>query len=442
MLWTEKYSPQSIQEFAGNSDVAEAMVKWAILWKSGKKQRPVMLCGAPGIGKTTLVYVLAKQMDWDIIETNASNLRDKESINRIVGSASSFNTLSGKTRLVLVDEVDGIQKDDKGGAGAIYQILKTAAQPVILTANDGWSQNIRELRSICTIYDMKKVNSKTIEAIFKKVVEKEGMEYNEEVGSKLAANSEGDLRAALFDMQAIYTGKKSVKIEDTNAIGERLREKDIFKAMQLIFKSTEYLKAKSAFDGLDMNFEMLMNWIDENIPNEYEENDDAARAYDRLSKADVYMGRIGVRQSWIFFKFAIDMATAGVALAKKEPYHKFTRYMFPTIIKKLSLSKESRAREKGVCLKLSVKSHISVRDAKWIYLPLLKTIAEKDLESFGKICHFYNIADAEDIAFLLEKKVNDKEVEEIVNKIGKTEETIKKAPTEEKRENHSISQFL
>lgn len=442
MLWTDKYAPTSIQEFAGNSDIAEAMIKWAILWKNDKKQRPVLLCGAPGVGKTTLAYVLAKQMDWDVVETNASNLRDKESINRVIGAASSCYTLTGKMRLVLIDEVDGMQRSDRGGASAIYQIIKTSSQPIILTANDGWAMNIRELRSLCTIYDMKKVNSRTIEGIFKKIIEKEEMEYNEEVAKKIAVNSEGDLRAALFDLQAVYAGRKKVKIEDLAAIGERLREKDIFKAMQLIFKSMDYKRAKSALDGLDMDFDMLVGWIDENIPNEYEENEDAAKAFDRLSRADVYRGRIMKRQSWVFLKFAMDMATAGVALAKKEPYHKFTRYYFPTIIRKLSLSKENRAKEKEVCGKISEKSHVSVRDAKWIYLPLIKLIAERNLDAFSKMCQFYGLFDVEEIAFLLEKKITDKEVEEITEKIGKTEETVKKRVKEEKEDNNSINQFF
>jgi len=419
MLWIKKYEP-TIEEFVGNSEIVENMMKWAILWKSGKKQRPVMLCGPPGIGKTTLAYALAKKMNWDIMETNASNLRDKESLNRIVGAASSYESLFGKTRLILIDEVDGLQKDDRGGATAIYQILKTSNQPIILTANDGWALNIRELRSACTVYDMKKINSKTVESILKKILEKEGMEYSDVV-KKIVEKSEGDLRAAILDLQAVYTGRKSVGEEELNVLGERFREKDIFKAMQLIFKSMEYEKARSAIEGLDLDFEMLMGWIDENIPNEYEQNEDIARAFDRLSRADIYMGKIRRRQNWVFLKFAMDIATAGVALAKKEPYHKFTQYYFPTKIRKLSLMKENRLKEREICAKICEKSHVSTKDAKWIYLPLIKLVGEKSTNSFARICQFYEIFEAEDIAFLLEKKITDKEVVEIVRKIGKEE---------------------
>lgn len=441
MLWIQKYAPSTISEFAGNVEVAENVLKWGILWKNGKKQRPILLSGAPGVGKTTLAYVLAKQMNWDILETNASNLRDKDSLNKIIGQSVSCDTLSGKKKLVLIDEVDGVQKKDRGGIAAIYKIIKESCQPIILTANDSWAMNIRDLRSACTIFEMKKISAKTIEAIFNKIAKNENFEIGE-VGKTIAAESEGDLRAAIMDFQAVFEGKKSVKKEEIYVLGKRIKEKDIFKAMQLIFKSKDYKNARSAIDGLDLEFEMLMQWIDENIPNEYEKNIDLAGAFNQLSRADVYMGRIH-KQSWIFLKFAIDLATAGVALSKKEKYVKFTKYYFPEIIKKMSQMKENRIKEKEICSKISKKSHVSIKDAKWVYLTTVKLIGEKNIDSFTEICRYYEINEAEDIAFILGKKITDPDVEKVVEKIGKNEEKAKKI-VEKKSEKpaQSLNQFF
>ena len=245
-----------------------------------------------------------------------------------------------------------------------------------------------------------------------------------------------------MDFQSVCEGRKEISDSEIDVLGKRLKEKDIFKAMQLVFKSNDYNTARSALDGLDLEFEMFMQWVDENIPNEYEKNLDLANAFSNLSRADVYMGRIN-KQSWVFLKFAMDMATAGVALSKKEKYVKFTRYYFPEIIKKLSQIKEKRTKERDICTKISEKSHVSVKDARWLYLPTLKLIGEKNLGVFSEICKFYEIDDPEDIAFILGKKISDENVEKIAEKVGKNvTKSVVKTEKETKKTESNLNQFF
>ena len=44
-----------------------------------------MLCGAPGLGKTTLAHVLAKHAGYNVIEVNASDDRSPELFAKIIG---------------------------------------------------------------------------------------------------------------------------------------------------------------------------------------------------------------------------------------------------------------------------------------------------------------------------------------------------------------------
>lgn len=116
MLWSDKYRPKTLEQFAGNGEVVEEVKRWAMDWERNKAGKPILLSGSPGVGKSTLVYALAGSMGWPVVEMNASDLRDEDSVRRIVGEASSSNTLFGGRRLVLIDEVDGLQRADRGEA--------------------------------------------------------------------------------------------------------------------------------------------------------------------------------------------------------------------------------------------------------------------------------------------------------------------------------------
>ena len=135
-LFTDRFFPKNFEEFIGNGEIAEKVQKWAASWNQGKKQKPLLLYGATGTGKACLALLVAKQFDWQLFELNASDFRNKETIERLAAAAAQNASFSGKPRLVLLDEIDGLQAEDRGGAGAIKKILRETSNPVVLTAND------------------------------------------------------------------------------------------------------------------------------------------------------------------------------------------------------------------------------------------------------------------------------------------------------------------
>lgn len=362
MLLTHKYAPKTIDGMIGNDEKREYLKKWILNWLSGRKRRPLLVYGPPGVGKTSAAYALKEQYDLELVEMNASELRNKGRVEHVAKSALLAGTLSGKGKIILIDDVDIFAgREDRGGTGAVASLLKEANCPVILTATDAWNRKISNIRSECELVEMKKVNKIAIKKLLQEISARENIELDEKAVSEIAENAAGDVRSAINDLQA-------------RSRSSRDREIDIFNKIRTLFKTMDYREARSVAFG-DVDFDLLKLWIDENIPNEYETIPDVANAYYWLSKGDVFEGRIR-RSSWVLLKYTIDLSTAGVALAKERPYRKFTKYSFPVFLKEMSRTVQRRAMLKGIGKKIGRKTHTNSRDACGI-IPLIKMQMKK-----------------------------------------------------------------
>ena len=337
-LFTDKYAPSTFEQFIGNVEIVDKARLWASNWNSNKPQKPLFFFGAPGVGKTALAFLIAKEFGWQLFEMNASDLRDKESIARIAGAATLNSSLFGNKRLILLDEVDGLGSNDRGGAGAIVSILKEASNPVILTANDIYAdKNLAPLRTACELCDFKKINYLSIAKRLREICALENIEFDEDAVKELARNCSGDMRSALLDIQSL---SPKVTPDNVNALSYRERKEKIFPVMSRIFKGKNLREVREAVDASEVSVDTIALWVEENIPRQYD-NIDAASAFDSLSKSDIFNGRIRIRQHWGFLKYSIPLATAGVALARSKDYHSFIPLSFPTILSSLSASSQS-----------------------------------------------------------------------------------------------------
>jgi len=346
MLWTNKYRPQGFIQFLGNEEIVERVKEWAAQWEQNKQQKPLLLYGPPGCGKTTLAYVLAKEMSWEIIETNASDARSRKKLDENVGPASTMSTLTGSRRLIVVDEIDGMNTKDRGAVSAISEMILEATQPMILLANDPYGKKISEFKTVTEFIQMKPIDKRTLAKFLKFVADSEELEVDNLLIKEIVDKSDGDARSALIDLQ-------------NTSSHYRDRETNIFKGLGHLFKSMDFNEAKKSVMDIDVDPALLYMWIEENIPREYEKPEDIYKAYEALSRADIFEGRIWKRQNWKLRKFSNDLATAGVALAKKEKYNKFTKYQFPKILSRMSSMQIRRAMLKSICKKVAAKTHVS-----------------------------------------------------------------------------------
>ncbi|MDD5163953.1 MAG: replication factor C large subunit [Candidatus ainarchaeum sp.] len=425
-LFTEKFFPRDFREFIGNSEIAKRVQEWGSAWCEGKKQKPLLFYGSAGVGKTCLALLTAKFFSWQLFELNASDFRSKEIIERNAAAAAQNASFFGTQRLVLLDEVDGLQSQDRGGAGAIAKILREASNPVILTANEIYGdQKILQIKSECELLEFRKINFLSIAKRLREICEIEKISFEEEAVKELAKASAGDFRSALLDIQAL--AEEGISRETVAGLGFRARQENVFKIIEKIFKAKTISEAREARFRSDISEDLLEQWIDENIPRHFTQNLDMANAFSMLSRADIFEGRVLNRQHYGFKRYSSELMTAGVALSRANDYHGWVQYQFPGLLKKLSSNKGTRAMKKSIGEKTGRLVHSGAKEFIAKDLVFFRIFFAKNPEAFSATFDF----DEKEIAFLLDTKPETKKVQKIFEKaveIKKHEFALKRKP--------------
>ncbi|CAJ0549157.1 Ff.00g027700.m01.CDS01 [Fusarium sp. VM40] len=256
LLWTEKYRARNFMDLCGDDGTNRLVLRWLKKWdpvvfpgsaksrpttrRPGAKQQEeeekphrkiLMLTGPPGLGKTTLAHVCARQAGYEVMEINASDDRSRDVVkNRIRTSlgTESVKTVSNrkdgdgtqklaKPACVVVDEVDGVVSGSGGsGEGGFVKALidlvlldqKNAAgntssnnygnkkkkgddfrllRPLILICNDVYAPALRPLRqsNLAEIIHVGKPTMEAVVARLKAIFEKEGIPCEKDAARKL-----------------------------------------------------------------------------------------------------------------------------------------------------------------------------------------------------------------------------------------------------------------
>ena len=374
-MWVEKYRPESLSEYRGASKQKKELKEWIEDWEQGDK--PVLLYGQAGTGKTSLVEALTKDLGYELVETNASDVRTKKKLKSELKEATRQASFFGGNKLILIDEVDGMGRADRGGMSELKDIVKESRFPVVMTANDAYASNISSIRNIAKTIELGSVHTNSIAAHLREILEKEGIEYEDGVPKRIARQAGGQMRSAINDLEAIALGRDKITSDDLEVIANRDNRQEIFDSLKIIFKTSSAENARQATENLDEDVDTFVQWVRENIPREYKREDDIDRAYNSISKADVFNGRIRRRQNWKLMKYVYHFSTIGVALAKEERYKGWTKYQYPSKIRQMGSSKASRNTLEGLGEKLGEKLHVSGRGVVK-ELPFIARMIESD----------------------------------------------------------------
>ncbi|HLE96297.1 MAG TPA: replication factor C large subunit [Candidatus Thermoplasmatota archaeon] len=427
--WAEKHRPRTLADIVGNRVAVDQLRAWAEAWKAGPpEQRGVILAGPPGTGKTSAAHALARDMGWPVVELNASDQRNYDAVRRVATQgalhrgfdASGAFAPAGRT-LVILDEADNLfGQEDRGGMKAIQETLRLAQNPVILIANDYYELTRRggALKELALTLKFTRVRATSMLPALRRVATAEGLEPELGALEAVAERAGGDLRSAVNDLEAVAIGRTRVTVADVEAMGRRDVRGDIWTALGTIFYGSDADEARKSTWNLDEDPEHVSLWIDENLPILYQDRADLVEGYDRLSRADVFLGRAKRRQQFHLWSYAGELMTAGVATAKRtRPVG--GRFVFPSWLSKQSRTRglrESRDRlSRALYRGHDPLMHVSLKVAREEMLPLVRTIMDKDEEFAAMIAHRLRL-DKDDVAWLLNDKASSKRVKLILDR--------------------------
>ena len=361
-LLTLKYIPQHSSQIIGQS-LALIQLKEFILNYKKQKYKAALLYGPVGTGKTSSVYALAKELNYDVLEINSSEWRDEKCINLVVGGALGQQSLFFRPKIILIDEVDNISGvQDRGCLPALLKCLEHSSFPVILTANDPFDSKFKNLRNSSLMLEFAEIDYKVMQSYLQEICKKENIEAEEKALASLARQSDGDLRSALIDLQCC-ANKKAINLSQVTGLSDRKRQESVLQALALIFKSSSANTALPALDNVDLDLNEIFLWMDENLPKEYSTPNALAKAYEHLSRADVFNGRIRRQQQWHFLVYINNLLTAGISSAKEARNPQFTEYRPTMRILRIWQAKMKLAKKKEIAEKLAKATHTSKKVA-------------------------------------------------------------------------------
>ena len=320
--WTSLYRPKARGDFVGNKQAVEELEKWIRSWrKNPPKKRAAFLYGPPGIGKTSVAQVLAREYDFILVEINASDTRNKGSIEETLGKAVKQNiTLFGQKRMILLDEMDGLSgRQDRGGVSAVSKIIDQTMSPMILVANtieENMKVRFRAILKKVKSIEFKVISSAQILSKLEYISEDQGKEVHPDVLMEIAMKSNGDLRSATNDLETITSGKKTVSPDDLTAISHRDRLDSTPNILDKIFTSRDFREARRTINQSMIKYDDLYEWINENIPIVLDDPYERLEALEALARADVYQKRARTND-YRLLKYFFDLMTGGIAFARK-----------------------------------------------------------------------------------------------------------------------------
>jgi len=404
--WVFKHRPKSLAEVAGNKDSIQTLLNWVkSWWRKTPSKRGILIHGPPGVGKTVTVEALAGDLKLDLVEVNASDKRTGDALRKVAGAAATQAGLFGDRRIILLDEVDGINlSEDVGAVDGIVDVLKAAQCPVVLTANNPWDPKLRSIRDHCTMLGYKRLGVRDSMPYLKNLCVKEGLEVDEDALRFIFDRNKGDMRSIINDLESLAAGWKKIGLSDVGWLSQRDRKDQIFEVLGRIFRAKSCISARRAMDSADVDYNMLFEWIYENLPQQLSHPEDLANAMENLAKADLYLSWVKRKQRWDLLPYALDLMTAGVAMSREKTKPSFVLFKFPQRILALSKTKKVRALRQSLGRSIGAKCHTSSATAIKEIVPHLRFISQNNPDRAAQLSKWLNL-DEETASLLAGSKV-------------------------------------
>ena len=357
MMWSEKYRPKNLLDMVGNEEPRESFVEWLGKWVKGSK--PILLVGPPGIGKTTLATLCARQFGYDLIGLNASDVRSKQRIQDILSPVLGNASLLGKA-MIFVDEVDGIHgRSDYGGVETLVDILKEPTVPIVLAANSDKLDKMKSIKKATKTIQLRPIPPRLLRLYLETILKKEGASLGIGTILKLVIESRGDIRSMLNSAQALVTGFEPQTEKSFVTM-------DVEESVNAFFKAKSVDEARTILYSLRIDPREKIDAFYSSVITSALAKEDLQKMLEVISEADVIYGKIIRNQEWRLLRY-LDSILLG--LYKEGTAARYSQF-------NLSWSLLNRLRWDGKAIKglassLAKKMHVSRSDFATYYFPFL-----------------------------------------------------------------------
>ena len=304
-LWVDKYAPKLYTELLSDDGVNRKLLKWLKLWDpvvfgveapkyatkpensshnnnnnnnyyyrnndnkhDTSKQNQIadeftldetdrprhklaLLCGSPGLGKTTLAHVIAEHAGYDVVEVNASDDRSPEVFSsRIEATTQTLSSITKAHRpqCLILDEIDGAPQSSiallvniVSGKGKKNKASHTLSRPIICICNDIYANALRQLKSVSLVLHFPQTVTTKLSNRLGHICSEEMLSSNISALMLLCERSDNDIRSCLNSLQYISNLTQDISMElISSKVADR---KDAHKTLFELWKDVFHLPA-------------------------------------------------------------------------------------------------------------------------------------------------------------------------------------------------------
>lgn len=335
MMWTEKYRMKSIDGFFGNEKERHIVVDWLSHWVKGSK--PLLMMGPPGTGKTSFVKSLAKYFDYDLVELNASDLRNKSNLEALIMPILINSSLYGKKLILFLDEIDGISgRDDYGGLAFLATVLKDAGIPIIMASNSK-NQKMKDVLKSSKVVTFLPLAPSASYLLIKYLLNKEGKMLDQDTIIKIIKETRGDARNLINSVQTIIEGtveayyKIGLEFEIEDSINKFFTLESVDEAKQMLLNSIlQFSTPKFGYSQEERSRDFLNALYSSIVSNHRNiSNDRLADLMHCLSEVDLFVNRIYENRNWRLLKYSNDVLLLKLFKVSRNLGIKYSQYSIP-----------------------------------------------------------------------------------------------------------------
>ncbi|KAL4090783.1 hypothetical protein QTP88_025559 [Uroleucon formosanum] len=302
-LWVQKYKPNRYLDLLSDESTNRMLLQWLKIWdkvvfnKEVNKKRKVidvydksagnkfikknqtldegldenncpkyklaLLCGPPGLGKTTLAHLVARQAGYNVVEINASDDRNLSCFKRQLEATTQMcSVMSNDSRpnCLVLDEIDGApvasidflikfatkkhvtrkkKTDKKEGKSSILK------RPIICICNDVYVPALRNLRQNAFVLNFPPTSSVRLVERLMEISSYENIKTDMGAMTALGTKTNNDIRSCLSTLSCFRNQSVHLSHIKNANIGAKDMQKGLFTVWQEIFQIK-----KSCFENI------------------------------------------------------------------------------------------------------------------------------------------------------------------------------------------------